>query len=88
MTPADHQGLQDIRRDTAREMASMLTQRVRQLIRPRVAAALDPWLVDGLARGLPAWVHFARGLPREHSAVQAALTRPSSHGQVDGQITT
>ena len=69
------------------ETAYMLTQRFRQMIRQRVAAALDPWLVDCLASGMPEWVHVARGLPREHSAVQAALTLPYSHGQVEGQIT-
>jgi transposase len=55
--------------------------------RQRVAAALDPWLEDCLARGMPEWVHFASGLQREHAAVQAALTLPYSNGQVEGQIT-
>jgi transposase len=44
--------------------------------------------MDGLACGMAAWVHFASGLPREPSAVQAALTLPYSHGQIEGEITT
>jgi transposase len=40
-----------------------------------------------VARGLPELVHFASGLQREHSAVEAFLTLPYSNGQVEGQIT-
>lgn len=87
LTPSDHQVLQDIRRDTDLETAYMLTQRFRQMMRQRVAAALDPWLEDCLASGMPELVNFASGLQREHSAVQAALTLPYSNGQVEGQIT-
>jgi transposase len=65
----------------------MLTQRFRQMMRQRVAAALDPGLEDCLASGMPEVVNFASGLQHEHSAVQAALTRPYSNGQVEGQIT-
>ena len=87
MAPSDHQLLQDIRRDTDLETAYRLTQRFRQMIRQRVAAARDPWLTDCLASGMPELVNFASGLQREHSAVQAALTRPYGNGQVEGQIT-
>jgi transposase len=65
----------------------MLTQRLRQMMRQRVAAALAPWLGDCLANGLPALGHCATGLQREPSAGQAALTLPHSNGQVEGQIT-
>ena len=88
MTPSDHQGLQDIRRDTALEPASRVTPRVRPLLRQRGAAALDPWREACLTRGMPELVQLASGLPPEHSAVQAALTLPDRHGHVDGQITT
>jgi transposase len=87
LTPSDHQILQDIRRDTDLETADRLTQRFRQMIRQRLAAALDPWLEDGLASGMPELVNVASGLQCEHSAVQAALTLPYSNGQVEGQIT-
>ena len=57
------------------------------MMRHRMATALDSWLADGLACGMPELVHFASGLQRAHSAVQAALTLPYSNGQVEGQIT-
>ncbi len=56
--------------------------------RARAASTLDLWLTDCLASGMPELVHFARGLQRERAAVQAALTRPYSNGQIEGQITT
>jgi transposase len=87
LTPSDHEVLQDIRRDQDLETAYTLTQRFRQMMRHRMAAALDSWLVDCLASGMPELVHFASGLQREHSAVQAALMLPYSNGQVEGQIT-
>jgi hypothetical protein len=49
--PTD-QGLQDRRRDWAREKADRVSQHVRQLTRQRVAAALDPRLAC-LASGMP-----------------------------------
>ena len=88
MTPADHEMRRDIRRDKALERAYTLTQRFRQRMRQRTAPAFDSGLVDCLRRGRPALVHVASGLPREHSAMHAALTLPSSNGQVEGQITT
>jgi hypothetical protein len=76
-----------VRRDKALETAYTLTQRFRQMMRERAASTLDLWRVDGLASGMPELVHLASGLPREHSAVQAALELPYSNGQVEGQIT-
>jgi transposase len=58
------------------------------MMRARAASTLDPWLTDCLASGVPEPVNFASGLQREQAAVQAALTLPSSTGQVEGQITT
>lgn len=88
LTPSEHQLLQDLRRDKDLETAYTLTQRFRQMIHEREAATLEPWLVDCQASGRPELVHFASALPREQSAVQAALELPYSHGQVEGQITT
>jgi transposase len=86
--PSDQELLQMRRQDKELETADTLTQRFRQMRRPRTAAALDPWLADGLASGLPELVNFASGWPREHCAVQAAIELPSSNGQVEGQMTT
>ena len=87
LTSSDHEILKDIRRDKDLERAYTLTQRFRQMMRQRTATAFDSWLVDCLTSGMPELVHFASGLQREHSAVQAALTLPYSNGQVEAQIT-
>ena len=87
MTPSDQELLQTLRHDKGLETAYTLTQRFRQMMRQRAAAALDPWLTDCLASGMPELVNFASGLQREQSAVQAALELPYSNGQVEGQIT-
>jgi transposase len=87
LTPSDQQVLQEMRRDKELDTAYTLTQRFRQMIRHRMATALDSWLVDCLASGMPELVNFASGLQREHSAVHAALRLPYSNGQVEGQIT-
>jgi transposase len=87
LPPSEHQLLQDLRRDPNLDAAYTLTQRFRRLMHERMAAALTPWLTDCQASGLPELVHFARGLRREQSAVQAALELPYSNGQVEGQIT-
>jgi transposase len=52
-----------------------------------MATALGPWLVDGLASGMPELVNFASRVQREPPAVQAALELPYSNGQVEGHIT-
>ena len=88
LPPSEHQLLQDLRRDPNLDAAYTVTQRFRRLMHERMAAALTPWLTDCQASGLPELVHFARGLRREQSAVQAALELPYSNGQVEGQITT
>jgi transposase len=85
--PSDQELLQTLRQHKGLETAYTLTQRFRQMMRQRTAAALAPWLAGGLASGMPDLVHFASGLQREHAAVQAALELPYSNGQVEGQIT-
>jgi transposase len=87
LSPSDTEVLQALRHDQEIETAYRLTQRFRQMMRARAASPLDLWLMDCLASGMPELVHFASGLQREPAAVQAALTRPYSIGQVDGQIT-
>ena len=76
-----------MRRDKELETAYTLSQRFRQMIRQRAAAALDPWLVDCLAHGMPELVNFASGLQREQPVVQTALKLPYSEGHVEGQVT-
>lgn len=66
---------------------SALGQDFVRLVREHKSEALLPWLER--AKGCPyeELQHFAQGLERELSAVQAALTEPWSTGQVEGQIT-
>jgi transposase len=87
LPPSDLEILATLRHDKDLDTAYTLTQRFRQMMRTRAASILDPWLTDCLASGMPELVNFARGLQREQSAVQAALTLPYSNGQVEGQIT-
>jgi hypothetical protein len=75
LTPSDHQVLQDRWRDKDLETAYTLPQRFRQRLRHRTAAALEPWLMNGHASGMPELVNFASGLQREHPA-GSHLARP------------
>ena len=87
MPPSAVERLQALRLDKGLETAYPVTPRFRQMRRARAASPLDRWLRDCQASGMPELVHCARGLRREQAAVQAALTRPDSNGQVEGQIT-
>jgi transposase len=87
VTSAEQDHLQHLRRDKELELAYTLAQRFRQMIGERMATALDVWLADCLASGIPELCNFASGLQREQDAVQAALDLPYSNGQVEGQVT-
>ncbi len=49
--------------------------------------ALEAWLRDARACGVPAVGTFAAGLEQDGAAVRAALTTPWSNGQTEGQVT-
>ena len=49
--------------------------------------ALEAWLRDARACGVPVVETFAAGLEQDGDAVRAALTTPWSNGQAEGQIT-
>ena len=49
--------------------------------------ALEAWLRDARACGVPAVETFAAGLEQDGAAVRAALTTPWSNGQTEGRIT-
>ena len=48
--------------------------------------ALEAWLRDARACGVPAVETFAAGLEQDGAAVDAALSSPWSNGQTEGQI--
>jgi transposase len=63
-----------------------LLQRSRQIIATRDQGALDDWLADAEASGLPPFVSLAHGIRTDRAAVDAALTTTWSSGQVEGQV--
>jgi transposase len=63
-----------------------LLQRFRHLIATRDHGALDAWLDDAEAGGLPPFVSLAHGIRNDRAAVDAALTTSWSTGQVEGQV--
>jgi transposase len=61
-----------------------LLDRFRRMIQHRQDKRLDEWLADARP-GLMA--SFAAGIAQDHAAVRAALTKPWSNGQTEGQNT-
>ena len=62
----------------AQDFVMMMTQ--------QKAEALEPWLQRAEQSGIASLQGFAKGLRRDHAAVNAALTLPWSQGQVEGQV--
>lgn len=56
------------------------------LLRKREPQALEPWLANAQASGLPELVEFARGLMRDKDAVTAALHYKESNGITEGHV--
>ena len=63
-----------------------LLQGFRHLIATRDHGALDAWLDDAEASGLPPFISLAHGIRTDRAAVDAALTTSWSTGQVEGQV--
>jgi transposase len=57
-----------------------------QIIRGRLAEALEPWLKAVVESKLPPLTGFAGSLTKDINAVLAALSLPWSNGQVEGQV--
>ncbi|CAO4164498.1 Transposase IS204/IS1001/IS1096/IS1165 DDE domain-containing protein [Methylorubrum extorquens] len=68
----------------ALDEARSLLSGFQTMVRERRPPDLDRW-IDTAARGLLAF--FAKGLSRDRAAVAAALSKPWSNGQTEGQIT-
>ncbi len=58
----------------------------RRLVCERDDTALDPWLATAATSGLADFVEFAKGIERDHAAVEAALTTPWSNGQTEARV--
>src|SRR5665213_582743 len=63
-----------------------LTQGFANVFRSKKSDALQNWLAEATASGLPEINRFCDGLLRDASAVTAAVILPWSNGQVEGQI--
>ena len=68
-------------------LAFSLTQRFTSLLREGRSDALEAWLEDATASGLPEFHSFATGLRRDQAAIVAAVSLPYSNGQTEGRIT-
>ncbi len=63
-----------------------LTQSFANVFRSKQSQALQTWLAEAKAIGMPEISRFCDGLLRDAAAVTAAVILPWSNGQVEGQI--
>ena len=63
-----------------------LSQGFADVFHKKTEEALQNWVLEARATGLPEIVRFCDGLARDQAAVTAAVTLPWSNGQVEGQI--
>lgn len=61
-----------------------LVDRFHQLIRKRDLAGLDRWIEDAAASPVAS---FVKGVVNDKAAIAAAIEKPWSNGQTEGQIT-
>jgi transposase len=66
--------------------AVVLARRLAALVRDRAPTALEAWLDDAEASGLPDLRHLARSMRQDGPAIRAALTLPWSTGPVEGHV--
>jgi transposase len=64
-----------------------VAQQLLTMVKERNAAPLESWFLLCSDSGVSELENFARGLQKEFSALQAALTLEYSNGPVEGQIT-
>jgi transposase len=65
----------------------LLVQRFRRLLHQRQGEALDGWMADCQASGIPELAQFATGLLREREWVVAGITHQASNGPTEGANT-
>ena len=56
-------------------------------MRQQQSQELEPWLARAAKRAVGAFQRCATGLRDDDDAIRAGVTRPWSHGPVEGQIT-
>lgn len=68
------------------ETAYDLVQAFLDMVHHRTGEKLDVWLDQVRASQIPELIRFGKGIERDKSPVQAALTRPESNGVVEGHV--
>jgi transposase len=63
-----------------------LADEFKSLIRKQASGTLQDWLMRAEASPCPEVRHFAEGIRRDESAVNAAITLPWSNGPVEGHV--
>ena len=63
-----------------------LADEFKSLIRKQSSGTLQDWLIRAEASSCPEIRHFAQGIRRDESAVDAAITLPWSNGPVEGHV--
>jgi transposase len=83
----ERQTLSLLRQHAEVHRAYDLAQQLLTMVKERNAAPVESWLLRCSNSGVSELENFARGLQKEVSALQAALTLKYSNGPVEGQIT-
>jgi transposase len=65
-------------------LAFKLAQTFAKMLRERAVSALPVWLTSAQASSIPSIAQLAQGIERDRVAVEAALSRPESNGQTEG----
>ena len=87
-TKDDAQPLDQLRAQPADVAEAIdLAQDFVHLVRQRHPQPLEPWLARAAKSAVGAFQRFAKGLRDDDEAIKAGVTRPWSHGPVEGQIT-
>jgi transposase len=86
LKPADRQLLGQLTAFPEISTLYELTQSFANVFRSKQSQALQTWLAEAKATGMPEISRFCDGLLRDAAAVTAAVILPWSNGQVEGQI--
>jgi transposase len=68
------------------QTAYSLVQKFLRMMHTRTAEVFDDWLTRTQNTNIPELISFVNGLRADYAAVKAALSRPESNAQCEGQI--
>jgi transposase len=78
--------LNHLQQNTLLKELYQMVQRFCAMVKQRLLAELDPWLLDCGKLGIAQLQNFAFGLRQDYLAVHAALATAWSNGQTEGQV--